>query len=585
MSGTIPEALKRNRQLAMRLGEPIARRGVLQHLFVSDALPRHALQQTEISEAWSQLAQEIRVGNLPELITVYLHIPFCSHRCAYCIYHSQGGAKPALIQAYLDRLIDEVEHHAQLLAGLRISTLYIGGGTPTVLQAAQLSRLLECLDAKLGRKPGGEWAFECNPLTIDDEKAELFSEHGFNRVSFGLQSLDARALSSVNRSYQTPALVKKAFECLQAQRFWINVDLIHGLPDGSEEILESDLRQVLAYEPEQITIYEISPYTPDGLRRSDISPVAGLAERFEGIAEAAGYELASLSTCLALRAKTVAPANRLMREYGLTDIPRPYDDLTVEPASLLGLGPTARSYIYGRMVYVADAYSPTVPFVSDQVLANGRAVDMQEECSRYVVAGLGSSKGLDLGHWPKRFGDQLATMEAKLACLESLGLVRAHEGVFVHATQKPFDRFASELTLVPETMLHAAMAQASGNADSPSGPRPAQNQDKWERIQLESPAASVQVVLTVHLGGQACYHHLGGFAFFVATNEADGDSTLSPAAEQLVHAFRGLFERIIRGARPESITDLRALLFQRGSRLRLRVGTGSSAIMLSVQMV
>ena len=133
---------------------------------------------------------------------------------------------------------------------------------------------------------------------MTEAKASLFREYGFNRVSFGVQTLNTKVLDGVNRDYQSQQQVAEAFRILHKHRYWINVDLIRGLPGESEDSMDASLASMLALEPTQITMYAISPYTPIEVDSARLGPIADAAERYRPIALEHGYTLNPGATCL-----------------------------------------------------------------------------------------------------------------------------------------------------------------------------------------------------------------------------------------------------------------------------------------------
>lgn len=584
MFGSAAQRFEQNMELARALG-PVVSRGVLQHFFVSPVLPRTRLDSIQITDAWRRLVTEIRAGRSPELLTLYVHIPFCSHRCRYCIYHSVGDFDPVDLSDYLDRVHQEIDHYAPVFEGVRFATCYLGGGTPTVLSEEQLERLLSMIDANFGRLAGGEWAFECNPLTITEGKARLFEKHGFNRVSFGVQTLNADVLESVNRGYQSMDRLVETFRVLHAGRFWINVDLIHGLPGDTVESTELSLEELLEFEPTQVTIYALSPYTPMKVGRAGTLPLDELATRLEPLAQRAGYQLGYHHTCLDV-SRVHNDDNRLREAHRSAGRLYPYDDTTVEPFSLLGIGPTSRCYIYGQLAYLFDAFDPSAPFDPEAKIARGRNITLLEERRRYVVHQLGLPSGLSLRAFRDRFGEELGTTFGdEVDALLHLDQLERLGDVLRSTARDPVARFATELFFVGDEMLEAARRgaakewdPATGNqeTDAPNEPVPL-----WG-LQLEARGAAVQVVLTEYWPGRPCFHHRGEFAFFIPSELPEGRCCHTQLEERLLAAFRRLFDRIIDDDAPDSVQALHRALFTRGSRLHLTTQTESGTEQLPV---
>ena len=179
---------------------------------------------------------------------LYVHLPFCAHRCGYCDFvtvvgwdHHHG--------AYVDALLTELELERDLLGG--VETVFLGGGTPTVTEPAALARLLA------GLPHAGETTIEANPETVTPDLAALLREHGVNRVSLGAQSFQPHLLEMLERRAR-PEDVRAAVWTLREAGFDnVSLDLIYGIPGQSAADLERDLDEAIALEPEHLSCYEL----------------------------------------------------------------------------------------------------------------------------------------------------------------------------------------------------------------------------------------------------------------------------------------------------------------------------------------
>jgi oxygen-independent coproporphyrinogen-3 oxidase len=180
---------------------------------------------------------------------LYVHLPFCTHRCGYCDFvtlvgrHGEHGR-------YVDALLRELELERDLLAD-PLETVFLGGGTPSFTEHAELARLL----ARLPR--ANEVTVEANPETVTPERASMLREVGVTRVSLGAQSFQPHLLAVLERR-ATPSLVRRAFYHLcDASIDNISVDLIYAIPGQTVEDLALDLGEVLALAPEHVSCYEL----------------------------------------------------------------------------------------------------------------------------------------------------------------------------------------------------------------------------------------------------------------------------------------------------------------------------------------
>ncbi|MBW2525568.1 MAG: radical SAM protein [Deltaproteobacteria bacterium] len=566
MTTAARERLEEHLRLALDLGPALVHRGVLQQFFVSPALPEETLSLDDIAGSWRRFAADVRAHRAPELVHLYVHVPFCSHRCRYCVYYSTGGYEPAQLESYLDRLHAELDYYGEVMEGVGITTCYFGGGTPTVLSPQQLADLLDHLDAAFTRKRGGEWAFECNPLTLDAEKARLFREHGFNRASFGVQTLNPRVLEGVNRGYQTRRRVAETFRILQEQNFWINVDLIQGLPKESQSSMVQTFEEILRFQPTQLTIYGISPFTPmDAVDADRLPPIGESLPQLMPIARSLGYRGASGSTCLHFSSKRRRRRNRLERERRWLGYHHNYDDTTIEPFSLLGLGPTARCYIYGRLRYMLDRAPVDAPFDPAALCATGRRVTMDEERRRFAVYQLERPSGLRESEFVRLFGQRLGDVfGAELGAARRLGLVRRRRDAYELTSDDPVRRFAAELSFVDPAMIESVRAELDRRREisevaSSSAPRADESDEpvRYEpTVELSASGVVVRVILADYWPGRPCYHHVGSFAFFVPSALPEGTCTLGARRELLLKAFALLFDDVVVRVDPAGVDAL-----------------------------
>jgi oxygen-independent coproporphyrinogen-3 oxidase len=180
---------------------------------------------------------------------LYVHLPFCAHRCGYCDFVTLVGRSEGH-GAYVDALLSELELERRALAE-RIDTVFLGGGTPTFTEPAELARLLDALPY------AEEVTVEANPETVTPELTSLLREGGVTRVSLGAQSFDPRLLAVLERK-AGPDDVRRAFYHLRDASFDnISLDLIYGIPGQSPSDLERDLSAAIALEPEHLSCYEL----------------------------------------------------------------------------------------------------------------------------------------------------------------------------------------------------------------------------------------------------------------------------------------------------------------------------------------
>jgi oxygen-independent coproporphyrinogen-3 oxidase len=221
-------------------------------------------------------------------------VPFCAHHCGYCDFAIATG-QDHLIELYLDALAAEL---ATLGDPQPVRTLFLGGGTPTHLDAGQLERLLAAVLRWLPLEAGGEFSVEANPDTLDDVKVAVLAGHGVTRVSLGAQSFHPHLLEVLERAH-APAEVPRAVESVRRGIAQVSLDLIFGVPGQTEAQWQADLARALGLGPDHLSTYGLTyeKGTPLWKRRArgQVRPLDEEAERaLYGAAidtlEAAGFE-------------------------------------------------------------------------------------------------------------------------------------------------------------------------------------------------------------------------------------------------------------------------------------------------------
>lgn len=218
-------------------------------------IPKKAALATDIARREQKI-----IGN-PDIrdCSIYISIPFCPSRCSYCSFVSYTTPKLlSLIPAYLDKLCDELSVLLDTVNDLELNlkTIYIGGGTPTILTEIQLEKLLSLIDSKIDVTLLEEFTLEGGrPDTITAEKLAVAKKYGITRVSVNPQSLNEQVIKSIGRSHSIEEFYR-AFDIAKNSGIeCINTDLIAGLPGDNFKYFSSTLDKIIALEPENITVH------------------------------------------------------------------------------------------------------------------------------------------------------------------------------------------------------------------------------------------------------------------------------------------------------------------------------------------
>jgi oxygen-independent coproporphyrinogen-3 oxidase len=215
------------------------------------------LSLDEVLSGWERALSTRGQPGSPSRINAYVSIPWCGSTCAYCMYWKERAPGPEVVSdhaAYLESLLGR---YRERLGPVSVSNAYFGGGTPSLLSAADLTRLLEAFVATF--RVDNECTFEANPLSMDVEKIRLIARHGVNRISLGLQSLDPDTLARIGRRNPPGDRVRELVENAQENGLHVDIDLIAGLPGQTVASFQADLLAVTSMRPDHVSVYRYQP--------------------------------------------------------------------------------------------------------------------------------------------------------------------------------------------------------------------------------------------------------------------------------------------------------------------------------------
>jgi oxygen-independent coproporphyrinogen-3 oxidase len=329
---------------------------------------------------------------------LYAHIPFCRRKCAYCDFYSITDL--GLKTAFLDALAREIAVADPL--PLVFDTIHIGGGTPSVLEPAEVGGILDALAAKFPLVEPVEITIEANPGTLNAAKLAGYRRVGVNRLNIGVQSFRSHPLEFLGRIH-TASEAGQTIEWARAAGFDnLGIDLIYGLPGQSRRDWRQDLSRAVAFAPEHIACYMLSvePGTPlaDRLEAGRFKPAADsraaelflLTSEFLEERNFLHYEISNFA-----RRGAAGGAARVSRHNSKYWSYAPY----------LGFGPAAHSFVPPLRFwnlrdvggYVARAGEGLKPLEGDEVL------DARQQMTEFIMLALRTSAGVDLGEFQRRF--------------------------------------------------------------------------------------------------------------------------------------------------------------------------------------
>ncbi len=369
-------------------------------------------------------------------LLLYVHIPFCVQKCAYCDFLS-FPEEGALRHAYVQRLIEEIETLSPAYAAYQVATVIFGGGTPTVLEGYALERIMTAIFKSFKVSATAEISMECNPGTLTKAKAAALHAMGVNRLSLGLQSAKDAELKALGRIHTWQQFLESFDAARKAGFSNINVDLMSALPGQTVASWEGTLKKVLALRPEHISAYSliIEENTPffhrygEDLRRREAGeqPLLLPSEEEE-------RQMYALTKSLLEK--------RGYAQYEISNYARPgfacwHNTGYWIGTDYLGLGLGASSLIDNvRFVNTADLQQYlNEPFARQEETPRSR----QEAMEEFFFLGLRLTEGVSRKDFENRFGVAVeAVYGTRLQELEAAGLLACAEGK-IRLTQRGVD--------------------------------------------------------------------------------------------------------------------------------------------------
>jgi oxygen-independent coproporphyrinogen-3 oxidase len=322
---------------------------------------------------------------------LYVHVPFCAKKCAYCAFYSEAG-DGELVNRYVGALTKELELVAMDLSP---KTIFFGGGTPSMLNMSQWERILQAIHQFRWPAPV-EWTVECNPATVSLDKAKLLRAAGVNRISMGAQSFDEKLLDRLGRVHSRE-MIFKSFEILRAAGFDnINVDLMFAIPGQTMESWRQTLAEAMALRSEHLSCYEVI-YEEDTPLYEELR--AGTVQVDEDLACSMYDELLQATAASGFQQYEVA---NFARHASSTPSETPsracqHNVNYWRGGSFYGLGPSAAGYVRGLRT---RNVSNTVKYC-EQLEAGQRAIEFSEELAPLARAGEIAAFGLRMNAgWP-----------------------------------------------------------------------------------------------------------------------------------------------------------------------------------------
>lgn len=356
-------------------------------------------------------------------VGLYIHVPFCVRKCKYCDFVSYPY-REEMAADYLKALELEMQHYAGVLSPehKRFATVYVGGGTPTVLTTAQLDRLLMFTQKYFCRAKDAEVTVEANPGTVDREKLKLLKEMGVNRISFGVQACQQRLLNILGRAHNFKQAVQAVEQARHVGFNNINLDMIFGIPTQRLAEWTVSLNLLLEMQPEHLSCYS--------LQLEEGTPLAKDVER--GVLKGCPDELD-----LAMYQKAIKYLTRHgYTHYEISNFARPgfqsrHNLIYWHNGNYLGLGPAAHSHFNGERWANTGSLAEYAGSLAKKELPVTERFKLtkKEVMSETVFMGLRLLDGLNLSEFRRRFKqDVLDIWPEQITKLCSQGLLKLTDG-------------------------------------------------------------------------------------------------------------------------------------------------------------
>ena len=375
---------------------------------------------------------------------IYVHVPFCRSRCAYCDFCTQTDRSDKLIDGYLEAVCNHIKEAGALAPNHKVDTIYFGGGTPSFLGADSLATILTTIRRSFDVDNNAEITFEANPDSVSDQLLKRLKAEGFNRVSLGIQSDDDDMLERLNRPHNYSQAVN-AYQRIRKAGFKnVSVDLIYGLPDQNNRKWLETLEHVLELMPEHISLYglEVHPGTP--------------IEEYEKMGRIPDEDTFADMYLSAVKFLE----NRGFRQYEISNFARKglhsrHNMKYWTGGEYLGFGPSAASDFAGsRFKLVCDlrAYINGIK-VGGDVMEEVEDIPLRERASEYIMTRLRTTAGLDPNEYEKLFLLPFQPLEEILELNEGYNLTQQNRNGSWRLTPRGFmvsTKIISDLQLAQE---------------------------------------------------------------------------------------------------------------------------------------
>jgi oxygen-independent coproporphyrinogen-3 oxidase len=405
-----------------------------------------------IQDAWRNTIRLMRAGEGPENVILYIHWPFCISQCTYCFCSMTVQRHRKEAEVYLKSLMREMDAFKDIFRGVKLWSVYIGGGTPTYITEEALDALFKHVHDCFEIREGAEIYVEASPATLTKKKMDVLKRHGVNRMTMGLQTRDEAVLKTVNRAGQDQTTVDRAWTMMaQTEGIIKDVDLMVGL-EGQTRLSfvkdlvwsirrNADIIHIQSFDPRRQTLFSRARKKKGDSYWPEMEMTVKIAER---LLEQAGYGITHYN---------LQKGVETSEEKILSDDP-------FEMSSVLALGKHGKAHAFGSAWYqhpsVKAGTFNAVRVPPFQYIP----ADLTEEMRCYMIRSLCLHERIDLGAFKKLFGCELKNVRAILKPLQELadwGKVRIGEREVRLLAVEPAERLVWLKHLYREEVLESVI--------------------------------------------------------------------------------------------------------------------------------
>lgn len=342
---------------------------------------------------------------------IYIHIPFCKQRCIYCDFYSTTSQEKE--NRYIEAVCTELELRKQSLPD-PVHTIYIGGGTPSLLNPASVKQLKDCMNRNYRVMPDLEFTVEANPDDISPEWLEAMSRTGVNRISMGVQTFHDGHLKLLRRRHNSERAIQAVHLCQEHGFRNISIDLIYGLPEQTLEEWKADVAQAIALNVQHLSAYALIYEENTALWRM----------REQNKVQEADEELSlSMFEYLITELKNNGFEHYEISNFGLPGFHSRHNSSYWNDTPYLGCGASAHSFIGMERMYNTaniDQYIKDITRCREENLpynevCHCEVLDRYEHYNDRIITGLRTAAGLDLEKLEQDFGTELKNYCLKMA--------------------------------------------------------------------------------------------------------------------------------------------------------------------------